>query len=89
MRRDRNAPSFDLGALPPSSWTKPPLTVQRPVLPPSVSRVNRERLIIGGQSVKADRIRVRGTLAADLWCDASWRWVEFEFSARRIQDRQF
>jgi len=91
-----NETSFGLGALPTSWWTKPPTNLDHMIdaetgarMPISVARVGRETLNIGGQSVQADRIRVRGTLTVDLWYDASGRWVGCEFSARgqRIQYR--
>lgn len=91
-----NETSFDLGALPTSWWTKPPTNLDHMIdaetgarMPISVTRIGRETLNIGGQSVQADRIRVRGTLAVDLWYDANGRWVGCEFSTRgqRIQYR--
>jgi hypothetical protein len=88
--------SFDLSAIPTSWWTKPPTTIDHMIdaetgarMPISVTRVGRETLTIGGQSVQAERIRVRGTLAVDLWYDMNGRWVGCEFSTRgqRIQYR--
>lgn len=88
--------SFDLGALPTSWWTKPPVGLDHMIdaetgarMPISVTRIGRETLNIGGQSVQAERIRVRGTLAVDLWYDANGRWVGCEFTTRgqRIQYR--
>ena len=79
---------FPLSAMPGSWWTRPaegvaiintetgaPMQVR-------VTRVGRETINVGGQSIRADRIRVQGALTVDLWYDLDGRWVGCSFMAR-------
>jgi hypothetical protein len=54
-----------------------------------VTRVGRETIDVGGQRIEADRYRLVGTLAVDLWYDDQGRWVSCAFTARgqRIEYR--
>lgn len=80
---------FPRGAFPTSWWTQPPLDATTMIdtetgAPRSVrvSRMGRETIEVGGQHIEADRIRVAGTVTADLWYDLSGRWVRCTFTAR-------
>ncbi len=87
---------FPLGALPTSWWTRPPAgtttlidTETGEPMRVRVTRMGRESIDVGGRRIPADRIRVQGTLTADLWYDTEGRWVGCEFTARgqRIEYR--
>jgi hypothetical protein len=41
-----------------------------------------ESLDIGGRPVRAERVRVQGRIAVDLWYDERGRWVGCRFTAR-------
>lgn len=80
---------FPLGVFPTSWWTRPPSdattlldTETGAPMPVRVTRMGRETIEVGGRQIQADRIRVQGTLTADLWYDAQGRWVGCEFTAR-------
>jgi hypothetical protein len=80
---------FPLGAFPTSWWTRPPSgsatlidTQTGEPMAVRVTRMGRETIEVGGQRIQADRIRVQGTLTADLWYDTQGRWVGCEFTAR-------
>jgi hypothetical protein len=79
---------FPLSAMPASWWTRPAEGVQMintetgAPMRVRVTRVGRETINAGGQSIQADRIRVQGTLTVDLWYDVEGRWVGCAFSAR-------
>jgi hypothetical protein len=80
---------FPAGAVPTSWWTRPPAgattlidTQTGEPMPVRVTRMGRETIEVGGQRIQAERIRVQGTLTADLWYDAQGRWVGCEFTAR-------
>jgi hypothetical protein len=80
---------FPLGAFPTSWWTMPPAnatslidTETGEAMPVRVSRMGRETITVGGRSIQADRVRVRGALTVDLWYDTQGRWVACEFEAR-------
>lgn len=47
-----------------------------------VTRLGRETVTVGGRPIAADRYRVEGTLAVDLWYDDQGRWVRCAFTAR-------
>ena len=79
---------FPLSAMPASWWTRPaegaaiintetgaPMRVQ-------VTHLGRETISAGGQRIEAERVRVEGTLAIDLWYDLQGRWVGCAFTAR-------
>jgi hypothetical protein len=87
---------FPLGAIPTSWWTRPPAgtttlidTETGEPMRVRVTRMGRETIEVGGRRIQADRIRVQGTLTADLWYDAHGRWVGCAFTARgqRIEYR--
>lgn len=80
---------FPLGVFPTSWWTRPPSdattlldTETGEPMPVRVTRMGRETIEVGGRQIQADRIRVQGTLTADLWYDVQGRWVGCEFTAR-------
>ncbi len=80
---------FPLGVFPTSWWTRPPAgtstlldTETGEAMQVRVTNLGRETISVGGQRIQADRIRVRGTLTADLWYDTQGRWVGCEFTAR-------
>jgi hypothetical protein len=80
---------FPLGAFPTSWWTEPPAgsstmidTQTGEPMRVRVTRMGRETIDVGGQRIEAQRVRVQGTLAVDLWYDAQGRWVGCEFTAR-------
>jgi len=80
---------FPLGAFPTSWWTRPPAGTTTLVdtqtgepMRVRVTNMGREMIDVGGQRIRADRIRVQGTLTADLWYDAEGRWVGCVFTAR-------
>lgn len=85
----RGEAALPASAWPTSWWTKPPVgatallnTETGANAPMRVTRIGRETIDIGGQSVSAERIRVQGSLTADLWYDGSGRWVGCAFTAR-------
>jgi hypothetical protein len=41
-----------------------------------------ESISIAGRAVRAERIRVQGAIAVDLWYDERGRWVGCRFTAR-------
>lgn len=76
-------------AWPTSWWTKPPVgatallnTETGANAPMLVTRIGQEMIDVGGQSIRAERIRVQGSLTADLWYDENGRWVGCAFNAR-------
>lgn len=80
---------FPLGVFPTTWWTKPPASASTLIdtetgapMPVRVTRMGRETIDVGGQRIEAERIRVQGTLAVDLWYDAEGRWVGCAFTAR-------
>lgn len=80
---------FPLGAFPTSWWTRPPAgattlidTQTGEPMRVRVTNMGRETISVGGAQVQAERIRVQGTLTADLWYDAQGRWVGCAFTAR-------
>jgi hypothetical protein len=80
---------FALGALPTTWWTRPPTNVNSLIdtetgapMPVRITSMGRETIDVGGVSIEAERIRVQGTLAVDLWYDAQGRWVGCRFTAR-------
>lgn len=80
---------FPLGAFPTTWWTRPPRnadtlldTETGAAMPVRVTRLGRETIEVGGQRVAADRIRVQGSLAVDLWYDTEGRWIGCAFTAR-------
>lgn len=87
---------FPLGVFPTSWWTRPPTSATTMLdtetgepMPVRVTHMGRETIEVGGRRIQAERIRVQGTLTADLWYDAQGRWVSCEFNARgqRVQYR--
>lgn len=84
----RSAKGFPANALPTSWWSRPPPgdysminTETGEPLPVSVTRIGEETLDIGGAKIRADHIRVSGTLTVDLWYDADGHWVNCAFTA--------
>jgi|SRR5215510_3216972 len=80
---------FPLGASPTSWWTRPPTDATTLIdtqtgapIRVRVTRMGREMIMVGGQRILADRIRVQGALTADLWYDQRGRWVGCAFTAR-------
>jgi len=80
---------FPLGAFPTSWWTRPPAgattlidTETGEPMRVRVTRIGRETIEVGGRRIAAERIRVQGTLTADLWYDTQGHWVGCEFTAR-------
>lgn len=80
---------FPAGVLPTSWWTRPPAgsrtllnTENGEPMPARVTNMGRETIEVGGQRIQADRIRVQGSITADLWYDAQGRWVGCTFTAR-------
>ncbi len=82
------AGDFAARTLPTSWWTRPPLSTREMIntetgarLPVTVTLIGRENIMLGGQSVATEHIRVQGTLAVDLWYDDQGRWVSCAFTA--------
>ncbi len=79
---------FPLNAFPASWWTKPPEgavlidTETGELMRARVIYMGRETIDVGGRQIAADRVRVTGTVAGDLWYDADGRWVACAFRAR-------
>lgn len=80
---------FPLGAFPTSWWTRPPVgtttlldTQTGEPMRVTVRDMGRDTIEVGGRQIAAQRIRVQGTLTADLWYDAQGRWVGCAFNAR-------
>lgn len=80
---------FPLGAFPTSWWTRPPVGTTTLVdtqtgepIRVSVTDLGRDTIVVGGQRIQAQRIRVQGTLTVDLWYDGEGRWVGCAFTAR-------
>jgi hypothetical protein len=74
---------------PTSWWTKPPVGAENLLnteiganAPMRVTRIGEETIDVGGQRIRAERIRVQGSLTADLWYDERGRWVGCAFTAR-------
>lgn len=87
---------FPLGVFPTSWWTAPPANATQLIdtetgesMEVRVTRMGRESIEVGGQTIQADRIRVQGSLTGDLWYDTQGRWVACRFTARgqRIEYR--
>jgi Family of unknown function (DUF6134) len=79
-----------------SWWTRPSLSFTSMIdaetgarMPLRVTDQGREMINVGGAPLRANRIRVRGTLTVDLWYDEQGRWVGCAFNARgqRIEYR--
>ncbi len=80
---------FPLGAFPSSWWTRPPADADSLIntetgerMAVRITRMGRETILVGGERISAERIRVEGTLAVDLWYDDHGRWVGCAFSVR-------
>jgi hypothetical protein len=80
---------FPLGVFPTSWWTRPPTSATTLLdtetgqpMRVRVTHMGRETIEVAGQRIQAERIRVQGTLTADLWYDARGRWVGCELTAR-------
>ncbi len=87
---------FAASAIPANWWLRPPASNDTMIdtetgraTPIRVTRMGRENFTLGGRTIQADRIRVQGTLTADLWYDTEGRWVGCAFTARgqRIEYR--
>jgi hypothetical protein len=88
--------TFPASAFPTSWWRKPPIgasslldTETGEPMSVRVSSLGWETIDVSGRAVRAERLRVQGTLAVDLWYDESGRWVGCRFTARgqRIEYR--
>jgi len=74
----------------PASWWLQPLFASADMIntetgaaqPIRVTRRGRETFEIDGRTVMAERVRVEGTLSADLWYDLEGRWIGCAFTAR-------
>jgi len=80
---------FALDAVPTSWWSKPALDLDSMIntetgkpMPVRITRIGREQIVVGGQTIAAERLRVVGTLTMDLWYDDQGRWVGCAFVAR-------
>ncbi|MBL8548334.1 MAG: hypothetical protein JNJ73_00010 [Hyphomonadaceae bacterium] len=87
---------FPASALPTSWWTKPPTSLTSMIdtetglrRPLRVVDLGRGPIDVGGRRIEAQRIRIEGALAADLWYDDAGRWIGCAFTARgqRIEYR--
>jgi hypothetical protein len=81
--------AFPSAVLPTSWWRRPtsgvvslldtetgaPMTV-------TVTEHGSETINVGGRAIRADRIRVQGEIAVDLWYDDQGRWIGCRFTAR-------
>lgn len=81
------AVQFPTEILPTSWWSKPPLETREMVntetgerLAVRVSALGQEWIEAGGQRIRADHIRVVGTLPVDLWYDEAGHWVGCAFT---------
>jgi len=92
----RGEMEFALDIAPTSWWTRPAVyarsmlnTETGDLMAMRVTRMGRETIDAGGERIQADRVRVQGTLAVDLWYDAQGRWVGCAFTVRnqRIEYR--
>jgi hypothetical protein len=89
VRRARGERDLPRDIWPTSWWTKPPIGAEILLntetgvnTPMRVTRIGEESIDVGGQRIRAERIRVQGTLTADLWYDERGRWVGCAFTAR-------
>ncbi|MFZ4122641.1 MAG: DUF6134 family protein [Caulobacterales bacterium] len=80
---------FPLTAAPTSWWTRQTLqatafidTETGASMPVSVTPMGRETISVAGRSVVADRFRVLGSIALDVWYDQQGHWVRCAFTAR-------
>lgn len=80
---------FASTAIPANWWLRPPVSNDTMIdtetgraTPIRVTRMGRENFTLDGRTIQADRVRVQGTLTADLWYDAEGRWVGCAFTAR-------
>ncbi len=79
-------------AIPPGSWWRKDSLATGRVLDTrsgaqialQVRRVGEETVQAGGAAVRATRYEVRGSTDADVWYDASGRWVKMAFRARGV-----
>lgn len=88
--------SLPAEAWPTSWWTRPQLGTRTLLntdtgepIEVRVSRVGRENIVVAGEMISAERIRVRGTLTLDLWYAENGAWVSaaFVISGQRITYR--
>ena len=80
---------FPLDALPTSWWIRPATSVTSMIdtetgarMALRVTDMGGDSIQAGGALIQAQRIRVRGELAVDLWYDTQGRWVGCAFNAR-------
>jgi hypothetical protein len=88
-RSSEDVERFALDAAPTSWWSRPPLDIDSMIntetgkpMAVRITRLGRERMMVGGASIDVERLRVVGTLTMDLWYDAQGRWVGCAFTAR-------
>lgn len=81
--------AFPAEALPTSWWRRPPSNITSMLdtetgapMPVRVTNYGWESIDVGGRSIRAERIRVQGAIAVDLWYDDRGRWVSCRFTAR-------
>jgi hypothetical protein len=49
-------------------------------LPVQIRFVGRELIVVNGQRIAADHLRVEGTVSVDLWYDDGGHWVSCAFT---------
>lgn len=80
---------FPATAFPSSWWTRPPLNTRTLIdtqtgspIQVRITNMGRDTIEVAGQRITAERIRVTGSISADLWYDTQGRWVGCNFRAR-------
>jgi hypothetical protein len=81
--------AFPRAVLPTSWWRRPTSAVTSMLdtetgtaMAVRVTEHGWESLDIGGRPVRAERVRVQGRIAVDLWYDERGRWIGCRFTAR-------
>lgn len=81
--------AFPTEVLPTSWWRRPTSDVTRMLDTESgapmavrVTNYGWETITVEGRAIRAERIRVQGAIAVDLWYDDRGRWVSCRFTAR-------
>lgn len=81
--------TFPIEVLPTSWWRRPSSSVTSMLdtetgapMPVRITNYGWDSIEVDGRAIRAERIRVQGAIAVDLWYDERGRWVGCRFTAR-------